>query len=48
MGIDSLLVVTWLAGDVELDTGFRGDGVDDYPQWIEALQETRNDIKGGA
>ncbi|WP_414937654.1 transporter [Amycolatopsis sp. cmx-11-51] len=48
MGIDALLVITWLAGDVELDTGFRGDDVDDYPQWIEALQDTRNDIKGGA
>lgn len=48
MGIDALLIITWLAGDVELDTGFRGDEIDDYPQWIEALQETRNDIKGGA
>lgn len=48
MGIDALLIITWLAGDVELDTGFRGDEVDDYPQWIETLQDTRNDIKGGA
>ncbi|MFT7873469.1 MULTISPECIES: PH-like domain-containing protein [Amycolatopsis] len=43
MGTDALLVVTWRLGDVELDTGFRGDDLDDYPQWIEQLK-----IKGGA
>ncbi|MFD8492160.1 transporter [Amycolatopsis sp. NPDC059657] len=36
MGMDGLLVLTWLAGDVPLDTGFRGDP-DVYPQWIEAI-----------
>ncbi|MDS0138578.1 MULTISPECIES: PH-like domain-containing protein [unclassified Amycolatopsis] len=43
MGTDALLVITWRLGDVELDTGFRGDDLDDYPQWIEQLK-----IKGGA
>jgi hypothetical protein len=43
MGTDALLIVTWRLGDTELDTGFRGDDLDDYPQWIEQLK-----IKGGA
>ena len=43
MGTDALLIVTWRLDDVELDTGFRGDDLDDYPQWIEQLK-----IKGGA
>jgi hypothetical protein len=43
MGTDALLVITWKAGDVEVDTGFRGDELDDYPQWIDNLK-----IKGGA
>ncbi|WP_372668007.1 PH-like domain-containing protein [Amycolatopsis kentuckyensis] len=43
MGTDALLVLTWRLGDAELDTGFRGDDLDDYPQWIEQLK-----IKGGA
>lgn len=43
MGTDALLIITWRAGDVELDTGFRGDELDDYPQWTEALQ-----TQGGA
>ncbi|MBE8516616.1 transporter [Amycolatopsis sp. H6(2020)] len=43
MGTDALLVLTWRLGDTELDTGFRGDDLDDYPQWIEQLK-----IKGGA
>ncbi|WP_406629561.1 transporter [Amycolatopsis sp. WGS_07] len=46
MGTDALLVITWRLGDVELDTGFRGDDLDDYPQWIEKLSD--HDIKGGA
>ncbi|MBK1788150.1 PH-like domain-containing protein [Prauserella cavernicola] len=41
MGTESLLVFTWSVGDVELDTGFRGDDHGDYPQWI-------NEVKGGA
>ncbi|TKG64840.1 PH-like domain-containing protein [Prauserella endophytica] len=41
MGTDSLLVFTWRADDVELDTGFRGDDLAVYPQWI-------NQVKGGA
>ncbi|MFJ7216716.1 transporter [Amycolatopsis sp. NPDC098790] len=43
MGTDALLVLTWRAGETEVDTGFRGDDLDDYPQWIEQLK-----IKGGA
>ncbi len=45
MGTDSLLVITWRLGDVELDTGFRGDDHGDYPQWMESL---RSESKGGA
>ena len=43
MGTDALLILTWRLGDVELDTGFRGDDLDDYPNWTEHLK-----IKGGA
>jgi hypothetical protein len=43
MGTDALLVLTWRLGDAGLDTGFRGDDLDDYPQWTEQLK-----IKGGA
>jgi hypothetical protein len=59
MGTDSLLLVTWRLGDTELETGFRGDDLDVYPQWIdklrvlrgEAEQHNGNDVseaKGGA
>ncbi|EIE98684.1 PH-like domain-containing protein [Saccharomonospora glauca] len=41
MGTESLLVFTWRLGDVELDTGLRGDDLSVYPQWIEQA-------KGGA
>ncbi|SFO92807.1 hypothetical protein [Saccharomonospora viridis] len=41
MGTDSLLVFTWRLGDVELDTGLRGDDLSVYPRWIEQ-------VKGGA
>ncbi|MDQ0380779.1 PH-like domain-containing protein [Amycolatopsis thermophila] len=46
MGTDSLIVITWRLGERELDTGFRGDDLDVYPQWIESLSE--REIKGGA
>lgn len=46
MGTESLLVITWRLGDKELDTGFRGDDLDVYPQWITSLSE--REIKGGA
>lgn len=42
MGTDSLLVITWQAGDVALDTGFRADDLAGYPAWIDRLR-----IKGG-
>ncbi|WP_236791253.1 transporter [Amycolatopsis sp. GM8] len=45
MGTDSLLIIRWRLGEVELDTGFRGDDHGDYPQWIEGLS---SEIKGGA
>jgi hypothetical protein len=53
MGTDSLLVVTWKLGDVLLDTGFRGDDLGVYPQWMDKLREIApgrngNEIKGGA
>lgn len=35
MGTDSLLVITWRLGDALLDTGFRGDDREVYPQWME-------------
>jgi hypothetical protein len=38
LGVEGLLIVTWKAGETLLDTGFRGDDVDVYPQWIEALE----------
>ncbi|WP_106180391.1 transporter [Prauserella shujinwangii] len=41
MGTDSLLVLTWRLGETELDTGFRGDDLGRYPEWIEQ-------VKGGA
>lgn len=43
MGTNSLLVITWRAGDVALDTGFRADDLAVYPEWMDRLQ-----IKGGA
>jgi hypothetical protein len=45
MGTDSLLLITWRLGGVELDTGFRGNDHGVYPQWTESL---RTEIKGGA
>ncbi|MEU6642960.1 transporter [Saccharomonospora sp. NPDC046836] len=41
MGTESLLVVSWRLGETELDTGFRGDDIGVYPQWIAQ-------VKGGA
>lgn len=38
MGTDSLLLITWRAGDVALDTGFRADDPAIYPQWIDRLR----------
>jgi hypothetical protein len=43
MGTDSLLVITWRAGDVALDIGFRADDPDSCAQWIDRVR-----IKGGA
>ncbi|WP_020672675.1 hypothetical protein [Amycolatopsis nigrescens] len=54
MGTDSLLIITWRLGDVLLDTGFRGDELGVYPQWLESLraiaprQPNGDEIKGGA
>jgi hypothetical protein len=35
MGTDGLLVITWRLGDELLDTGFRGDDLGVYPEWIK-------------
>lgn len=40
MGIDGLLVITWRHGDTEVDTGFRGDDMGQYPYWIEKLRQS--------
>jgi hypothetical protein len=57
MGTDSLLIITWNAGETLLDTGFRGDDLDVYPQWIEAVRAAAlprwaandtSDLRGGA
>lgn len=45
MGSDSILILTWRLGDVELDTGFRGDDDSVYEQWFASLG---HEIKGGA
>jgi hypothetical protein len=44
MGTESLLIITWRAGETEVDTGFRGDDLEAYPQWTQKLG---NEIKGG-
>lgn len=38
MGTNTLLVITWRLGETKVDTGFRGDDVDVYPEWIDALR----------
>ncbi|NKQ53697.1 transporter [Amycolatopsis sp. K13G38] len=43
MGSDSLLIITWRLGEVELDTGFRGDDHGDYPQWMQSLSKGHAD-----
>lgn len=58
MATDSLLVFTWQLGDVQLDTGFRGDELSVYPQWIESVRRVAKlaehgrsgsgEVKGGA
>ncbi|MGH3432498.1 MAG: transporter [Thermocrispum sp.] len=35
MGTDGLLVITWRLGEQQLDTGFRGDDLNVYPDWIK-------------
>lgn len=37
MGTEALLVITWQLGETVLDTGFKADDVDVYPEWIEVL-----------
>ncbi|MBB3665767.1 hypothetical protein FB384_004726 [Prauserella sediminis] len=53
MGTDSLLIVTWRAGEsgeagesggaVELDTGFRADDRGVYPEWIKQVERASAD-----
>lgn len=33
-----LLVLRWAVGGAVVDTGFRGDGIDDYPEWLTAVR----------
>lgn len=46
-----LLVLRWAVGGAVVDTGFRGDGIDDYPGWLTAVQarlttpDTSDDVK---
>jgi hypothetical protein len=55
MGTDALLIITWRAGETQLDTGFRGDDLDVYPQWINAVaaatpkakENDTSDLRGG-
>ncbi|GAA1230510.1 transporter [Prauserella halophila] len=58
MGTDSLLIVTWRAGEsdgdggsgrtVELDTGFRADDRGVYPQWIKQVERDTAGDAGSA
>lgn len=56
MGTNGLLVITWRLGETLVDTGFRGDDISVYPQWIHALlamappedSNGTNEISGGA
>ena len=34
-----LLVLRWAVGATVVDTGFRGDGTDSYPEWLHAVGE---------
>lgn len=43
MGTPGLLLITWRIGEVELDTGFRADDPEVYPQWTEKVR-----IEGGS
>lgn len=47
MGVDNLLVITWKTGGVLLDTGIRGDDVEVYPQWIEAISAVVRQDRAG-
>lgn len=49
MGVDGLLVVRWLAGEHELDTGLRADDKDTYDEWITAIRAlARGAVTGAA
>jgi hypothetical protein len=37
VGAGGLLVITWLLGDAQLDTGFRADDKSVYPTWVRAI-----------
>ncbi|RZS43190.1 hypothetical protein EV193_102169 [Herbihabitans rhizosphaerae] len=39
MGGDGVLVIRWRLGEQLLDTGFRGDDKDVYPEWSDAITE---------
>lgn len=39
-----LLVFRWQVGETVVDTGFRGDGRDDYPGWLAALPSPGSEV----
>lgn len=39
VGEGGLLVINWLLGDTELDTGLRADDKSAYPSWVRAINE---------
>jgi len=47
MGTDALLVVTWRVGERTVDTGFRGDDIDSYGRWIDAVRPGRTVAANG-
>jgi hypothetical protein len=39
VGAGGLLVIRWRHGDVEVDSGIRGDDKSAYPTWVRAINE---------
>ena len=47
MGVDGLLVVRWLAGEYELDTGLLADDKNRYDDWITAIRALARGVATG-
>jgi hypothetical protein len=41
-----LLVVTWVLGDKEIDSGFRSDHAAEHIEWVDTLNHMINDTEG--